>query len=137
MLYRGDNMSVFLQRFIQNKKYILIAIVVTGLMGFLFGFYQYTHTQEPIQKFFHYLFYLNIESYTNHYQLYIIQSGLLIFICTYLSTSYVGQLGLLFITFLKGLQISFSLQYVLSVVQMNVIMVILMLCEILFEIIIV
>lgn len=137
MLYRGDNMSVFLQRFIQNKKYILIAIGVTGLMGFLFGFYQYTHTQEPIQKFFHYLFYLNIESYTNHYQLYIIQSGLLIFICTYLSTSYVGQLGLLFITFLKGLQISFSLQYVLSVVQMNVIMAILMLCEILFEIIIV
>ena len=99
MLYRGDNMSVFLQRFIQNKKYILIAIGVTGLIGFLFGFYQYTHTQEPIQKFFHYLFYLNIESYTNHYQLYIIQSGLLIFICTYLSTSYVGQLGLLFITF--------------------------------------
>ena len=137
MLYRGDNMSVFLQRFIQNKKYILIAIGVTGLIGFLFGFYQYTHTQEPIQKFFHYLFYLNIESYTNHYQLYIIQSGLLIFICTYLSTSYVGQLGLLFITFLKGLQISFSLQYVLSVVQMNVIMVILILCEILFEIIIV
>ena len=44
---------------------------------------------------------------------------------------------MLFITFLKGLQISFSLQYVLSVVQMNVIMVILMLCEILFEIIIV
>ena len=73
-------MSVFLQRFIQNKKYILIAIGVTGLIGFLFGFYQYTHTQEPIQKFFHYLFYLNIESYTNHYQLYIIQSGLLIFI---------------------------------------------------------
>ena len=85
MLYRGDNMSVFLQRFIQNKKYILIAIGITGLIGFLFGFYQYTHTQEPIQKFFHYLFYLNIESYTNHYQLYIIQSGLLIFICTYLS----------------------------------------------------
>ena len=89
MLYRGDNMSVFLQRFIQNKKYILIAIGVTGLIGFLFGFYQYTHTQEPIRKFFHYLFYLNIESYTNHYQLYIIQSGIMIFICNILFMGFV------------------------------------------------
>ena len=45
MFYRGDNMSVFLQRFIQDKKYFLIVITTTIIMGFLFGFYQY-NTKE-------------------------------------------------------------------------------------------
>lgn len=130
-------MSVFLQRFIQDKRYILILITVTSFIGFLFGFYQYSHTQPVIQEFFRFLFYLNIENYQNHYQLYLIQSGLLIFICTYLSTSYIGQIGLLFITFLKGLQISFSIQYTLATVQFNFIIILLMFFEIILELLIV
>lgn len=137
MFYRGDNMSVFFQRLIQNKKYILLFIITIIIMGFIFGFYQYSHTQSNIQGFFCHLFYLNIESYENRYHLYLIQSGLLIFICTYLSTSYIGQIGLLFITFLKGLQISFSIQYVLSSIQVNIITCILMFCEVILELIIV
>ena len=62
MFYRGDNMSVFLQRFIQDKKYFLIVITTTIIMGFLFGFYQYKHTQPMIQQFFHSFFYFNIEN---------------------------------------------------------------------------
>ena len=76
------NMSVFLQRFIQNKKYLLLLITITIIMGFLFGFYQYKNTQPGIQQFFHFLFYFNIENYENHYQLYLVQSGMMIFICT-------------------------------------------------------
>ena len=65
MFYRGDNMSVFLQRFIQDKKYFLIVITTTIIMGFLFGFYQYKHTQPMIQQFFHSFFYFNIENWNN------------------------------------------------------------------------
>lgn len=137
MFYRGDNMSVFLQRFIQDKKYFLIVITTTIIMGFLFGFYQYKHTQPMIQQFFHSFFYFNIENYQNHYQLYLIQSGIMIFICTYLSTSYMGQIGLLFICFLKGLQISFSIQYVVMNVQIQFMIILLMLCEIILELMIV
>ena len=131
------NMSVFLQRFIQNKKYLLLLITITIIMGFLFGFYQYKNTQPGIQQFFHFLFYFNIENYENHYQLYLVQSGMMIFICTYLSTSYIGQMGLLFICFLKGLQISFSIQYVVMNVQIHFMMILLMLCEIILELIII
>lgn len=130
-------MSVFFQRLIQDKKYLLTFMITTIVTGLIFGFYQYSHTQSNIQDFFRHLFYLNIENYKNHYHLYLIQSGLLIFICTYLSTSYIGQLGLLFLTFLKGIQISFSIQYVFSVIQINIMIIILMLCEIILELIIV
>lgn len=130
-------MSGFLRRLLQDKKYFLIMISFIVFMGFLFGFYQYSHTNITIQEFFRYLFYFNIEKYENHYQLYLIQSGLFIVICTYLSTSYIGQFGLLFITFLKGLQISFSIQYTLSIIQIDFMIILLMLCEIVFEIVMV
>ena len=112
-------MSAFLRRFIDNKKYVLLLLSIMLIMGFIYGFVEYGHCQETIKKNFHYLFYLNNEKYANQYQLYLIQSGIYILICTYLSSSYLGHLGILFLTFLKGLQISFSLCYVFSLIQLD------------------
>lgn len=131
------NMSAFLRRFIDNKKYIFLILTVMLVMGFLFGLFEYGHCQEMIKKNLQSLFYLNNEKYTNQYQLYIIQSGLYILICTYLSSSYLGHFGILFLTFLKGVQISFSLCYVFSIIQIDFLTVLLIIIEIILELILI
>lgn len=132
---RGDNMSVFLRRFIDHKKYIIILLGTVFIMGFIFGFYQYSLTNQTIQDFLKNLFYLNSEGYQNQYQLYVIQGSLYILICTYLSSSYYGHLGLLFLVFIKGMQVSFSLMYVFSVVQVSFLLIIFLFIEIIIEIV--
>lgn len=132
---RGDNMSVFLRRFIDHKKYIIILLGTVFIMGFIFGFYQYSLTNQTIQDFLKNLFYLNSEGYQNQYQLYVIQGSLYILICTYLSSSYYGHLGLLFLVFIKGMQVSFSLIYVFSVVQVSFLLIIFLFIEIIIEIV--
>lgn len=128
-------MSVFLRRFIENKKYIVIAMVVVFLSGCTFGIYQYTLTTQGVKDFFQNLFYLNIDGYTNNYQLYVIQNGLYILICTYLSSSYLGHIGLLFLLFLKGIQLSFSFIYLLSLIQISFLVFLLIVIEIILEVI--
>lgn len=113
-------MSVFLRQFIDHKKYILIACLTVLLCGFFFGIYQYQISSPFIKNVFHNLFYLNKEGYQNNYQLYLIQNGLYIFIATYLSTSYLGHAGLLFLLFLKGIQISFSLLFIFHEIKLTI-----------------
>lgn len=128
-------MNAFLHRFIKNKNYIIIAVSIIFLCGFLFGFYAFENTQHNIKDFLKSLFYLNDEKYINHYQLYLIQSILLIIIFTYLSSSYLGYFGILFFVFIKGIQLSFSLLYVLSVMKIDFLLILLLLIESLLEII--
>lgn len=45
-------MSVFLRRFIDNKKYIVIAMVSVFVCGLLFGFYQYSSSIQGVKDFF-------------------------------------------------------------------------------------
>ncbi|WP_050635679.1 hypothetical protein [Candidatus Stoquefichus sp. SB1] len=127
-------MSVFLRRFIDHKKYIFIFIVTVFVMGFLFGFYQYSIANETMKGFLENLFYLNADGYQNQYQLYVMQGSLYILVCTYLSSSYYGHFGLLFLLFIKGMQLSFSLLYVFSVVPLSFLLVLLLLIESLLEI---
>lgn len=127
-------MSVFLQQLIEHKKYIFISLTCFLITGILYGFYQYHHVSEDFQNFFQYLFYLNIEGYDNHYELYVLQNSLFIFLCTYLSTSYFGYIGISFLGFLKGIQISFSLYYVFSNIQMSFVYAILIIFELAIEI---
>jgi len=134
MNQRGGYMSTFLKRFLNHKKYIMIAIAIVLGSGFLYGFYQYFHTYEQIKSWFQNFFYLPIENYQNKYQFYMIQNGLYIFICTYLSSSYIGHLGSLFLIFLKGIQLSFSCLYVFTHVDISFIVIFVMIIEILLEI---
>lgn len=127
-------MSAFLRRFTENKKYIFIVLTIIFIAGFVFGFFEYPYCQDHIKDFLQHLYYLNNEKYTNQYQLYLIQSGLYILICTYLSSSYFGHLGILFLTFLKGLQLSFSLIYTLSLIQLDFLTVLLIGIECILEI---
>lgn len=128
-------MSAFLHRFINHKKYIIIVLSVMFIMGVCFGFFEYYHCQDGIKNQFQYLFYLNNEKYMNQYQLYLIQSGLYILICTYLSSSYFGHLGILMLVFVKGVQLSFSIVYVLSIVQLDFLIVFLLFIESIIEMI--
>ena len=136
MIYqRGDTiMSVFLRRFINHKKYILILMSTVFVGGFLFGFFQYSLVNQDIKDFFQNLFYLNCEGYQNQYQQYVIQSGVYILICTYLSSSYFGHVGLLFLLFLKGLQLSFSFVYVFSHIPVSFVLIVLLCVEMILEI---
>ena len=127
-------MSVFLRRFIDNKKYIVIAMVSVFVCGLLFGFYQYSYSIQGVKDFFQNLFYLNVDGYQNQYQLYVIQGGVYILICTYLSSSYLGHIGLLFLIFLKGLQLSFSFMFVFTTVPFTFIIFLLLLVESLLEV---
>lgn len=129
-----NNMSVFLRRFINHKKYIMICMICLMVCGFLFGFYQYHQGNVQMIDLLRYLFYLNVEDFSSHYQLYLLQNGLYIFLCTYLSSSYLGHIGLLLL-FLKGMQISISLIYVYISVKMTLILWVMILIEILLEII--
>ncbi len=128
-------MDVFLQKFIDNKKYILIAIITVFIAGILYGFYQYNHSSHMVKVFFENLFHLNLENYENKYQFYLIQNLFLIFICTYLSSSYLGHIGILFLTFLKGIQLSFSIIHIYITVSLSFITIILLFIEILIEIV--
>lgn len=127
-------MSVFLRHFLESKKNIVISLICFIVMGFIFGLYFHHQSSESVLLFLQRLFYLNIEGYENHYQLYVIQNGLFIFICTYLSTSYLGFLGIYFLCFLKGMQFSFSLIFILTHVHLNFVLVILILCEFIIEV---
>lgn len=127
-------MSVFLRRFIDNKKYIVIAMISVYVCGMLFGFYQYSSSIQGVKDFFQNLFYLSVEGYQNQYQLYVIQGGVYILICTYLSSSYLGHIGLLFLVFLKGLQLSFSFMFVFTTVPFTFMIFLFLLIESLLEI---
>ena len=129
-------MNVFLRRFLSDKKYILYMITVVFVLGLVFGLYEYSNCQTGIKDVFQNLFYINHEKYTNRYQLYLIENGFYIFVSTYLSTSYLGHLGMLFLVFLKSIQISFSLIYVFSIIPFQFLYLFLILLEMLMEIVI-
>lgn len=127
-------MSVFLRRFIGHKKYIFIGMITVFTIGCLFGFYQYQFSSQMVKDFFAHLYYLNIDGYTNQYQLYVIQGGIYILICTYLSSSYLGHIGLLLLLFLKGLQLSFSLIFVFTNVSFSFFVLLLVFLETILEV---
>ncbi len=122
-------MSVFLNHFLQYKKNIFIIISVVFICGLVFGFYQYKNSQDIILNYMQNLFYLNSEDYFNQYTLYLIESILMIIICTYLSSSYMGFLGILMIVFLKGMQISFSFLYVFTTIITSIFIIISLIIE--------
>ncbi|MCD8029055.1 MAG: hypothetical protein LUF02_10485, partial [Erysipelotrichaceae bacterium] len=78
-------------------------IFVVFVCGFFFGFYQYDNCQNTVLNYMQNLFYLNSDEYSNQYTLYLTESILMIIICTYLSSCYIGFLGILLFTFLKGM----------------------------------
>lgn len=127
-------MGVFLRRLIEQKKYIITSCTLVLLFGVLFGLYQYNISSQIIKDFFKELYYFNIENYQNNYQGYLIQNGLYIIICTYLSTSYMGIIGVLFLLFCKGIQISFSLFFVFTTVPISFLLVIFIVLETIIEI---
>lgn len=127
-------MSHFLDRYINDKKNISISVMTVMIIAFLFGFFYYSYSSQYIKDFFQNLFYINHEKYTNQYQLYFVQNILYMIISTYLSSSYFGQFGVLFLVFMKGLQLSFSLIYVFSIVEINILLIIILIIEMIMEI---
>lgn len=128
-------MEAFLRRFIESKKYIYFIMIFIFFVGVIYGYFAYQFSSSSIINFLKKLFYLNNEQYSNDYQLYFIQNCLYILICTYLSSSYIGHLGILFMVFIKGIQIIFSLIYVFSIIEIQLLTILLIIIEILIEII--
>lgn len=127
-------MNFFLEKINQNKRCIFIPIMVLFIVGLLFGFIQYKQSSQSLKSLFQYLFYFNHSNYPNTYHIYLIEGVMYILICTYLSTSYLGVFGLLFLIFLKGIQISFSIQYILCMLKPSIIVCIFIFIEGFFEI---
>ncbi|MEG0275489.1 MAG: hypothetical protein RR630_00525 [Coprobacillus sp.] len=127
-------MGVFLNRFIGQKKYIIICCLVILVLGCSFGFYQYHLSSQTVIDFFKGLYYLNTDNYQNNYQLYLIQNALYLMICTYLSTSYIGSIGILFLLFCKGIQIAFSLYFVFTTIPLSLLVVLFVIVETIIEI---
>lgn len=127
-------MSVFLRRFINNKKYILLFISIVFIIGFIFGFIIYNLCNQSIKDCFEHVFYLNNKLYTNYYQMYLIQNALFILINTYLSTSYYGWIGILFVVFIKAVSLSFSIIFVFTQLEISFIILLILLIEFLVEI---
>ncbi|MCD7807988.1 MAG: hypothetical protein LUH02_01490 [Erysipelotrichaceae bacterium] len=128
-------MSVFINHLLQYKKYRIIILLIVFICGFFFGFYQYTYTQDNVTHYLQTLFYLNHDEYINQYSIYLYENILLIIICTYLSSSYLGAFGILIMLFLKGLQVSFSLIYVMNSITLTMFIIFLLMIEICIEII--
>ncbi len=127
-------MSVFFRRILENKRYLLIIIGTVFICGICFGFYEYKHVSSSIQSLLSQLFYLNKEGF-NNYQSFVISNGIYIFLCTYLSTSYLGYIGLTLLLFLKGVQISFSLMCVFSNIPFSFIILLLLFIQIIIEVV--
>lgn len=105
-------MNFFLHKLMNHKRYLFIIFFTIIFAGFLFGLYEYQSCSNQIREFFQCLFVLKKEQ--NEYPIYLLQNTVIIFMNTYLSSSYIGFIGILFIIFLKGLQVSFSIMYVLT-----------------------
>lgn len=114
-----------------HKKYLLIIFFTILLTGFLFGLFEYQYCTNQLRNFFQCLFIIQKEQ--NEYPIYLLQNTIIIFLNTYLSSSYLGFIGILFIVFLKGVQIAFSIIYILtfSLKPLSVLFIIL---QLLFEI---
>ena len=63
-------MQAFLNRFLKNRKLIVIAIGSLLIMGFLYGFFIYPKGNSHLLSYLKNLFYIQDEHYTNQYQLY-------------------------------------------------------------------
>lgn len=127
-------MNVFLQRFLDHKKYVLLVLFIMIFTGFLYGILRYESCNEEIKDYLQHLFYLNYSNYKNQYQLYLIKNGIFILICTYLSTSYLGHIGIVFLSFLKGIEIAFSFQFVFQTIDMTLLIFIFLVLELIIEI---
>ena len=127
-------MQAFLNRFLKNKKLIAIAIATLLTMGFFYGFFIYQKGNHDLLYYLKNLFYIHDEDYTNQYQLYLILNMVFILIITYLSSSYLGYIGILFLSFTKGVQLSCSLMYVFSTVSFSIGTLMIIIIEIILEI---
>lgn len=112
-------MQAFLNRFLRNKKLIVVAIGTLLVMGILYGFFIYQKGNSHLIYYLKNLFYIQDEHYTNQYQLYLILNMIFILMITYLSSSYLGYIGILFFSFIKGVQLSCSLINVFSTVSFS------------------
>ena len=127
-------MQAFLNRFLKNRKLIVIAIGSLLIMGFLYGFFIYPKGNSHLLSYLKNLFYIQDEHYTNQYQLYLILNMIFILMITYLSSSYIGYIGILFLSFTKGVQLSCSLIYVFSTVSFSIGILMIVIIEIILEI---
>ena len=128
-------MRTFFMHLLDNKKHIFLSISILLLLGYMFGFLWYSHTTDLFKEFFQYLFYFNDASYSNHYYLYLIQNGVFIILSTYLSTSFAGYPGSLFLIFLKGIQISYSSLFIFGQLDLSFHIIFLFLTELMLEVI--
>ena len=125
-------MNFFLHKILNHKKYLTIVFFTLLLSGILFGLYEYQYCSNNIISFFRTLFFVKKEQ--TEYSLYLIQNILIIFFVTYLNSSYIGFIGAFFIVFLKGIQISFSLIYILSF-NLSPLLILIVIIQLLLEII--
>ncbi len=128
-------MKTFFSNLLDNKRLIFLGISIVFVISYLFGFFWYSHTSDFFKDLLKYLFYLNNDSYQNKYYLYLIQNVLFIILSTYLSTSFIGSLGSLFLVFVKGLQLSYSCMFVFSELNISFILIIIILVQIALELI--
>lgn len=128
-------MRTFFSRLLDNKKLIFLCISITLIISYLFGMFWYTHTNSIFKDLLKQLFYLNDSNYSNNYYLYLTQNGLFIILSTYLSTSFIGYFGSLFLVFLKGMQFSYSFIFTFSSIKPSFLLVFIILLEIILEII--
>lgn len=123
-------MNFFLHKLINHKKYLIIIFFTFLFSGVLFGLFEYQYCSKQVISFFKTLFFINKEQ--TEYSIFLIQNIIIIFLFTYLNSSYLGFIGILFLVFLKGIQISFSFIYVLSF-DLTPISVFLILLQLFFE----
>jgi len=116
-----------------HKKYLFIVFFTILFIGFLFGLFEYQYCSNQIKSFFQTLFIIKKEQ--DEYPIYLLQNTVILFLNTYLSSSYLGFIGILFIVFLKGIQIAFSFIFIftLSIEPTSILLIILQLIfEVLF-----
>ncbi len=126
-------MRSLIRRCLNQKKYIVISMTIFFVMGLIFSFFQYDTFSENLLPYFNNLFYFKSTENLSMYQLYVVESIVVIVICTYLSTSYLGFVGLGSVLFLKGIQLGISIQYIFLTESFGFVMFLIMLAEIIIE----
>ena len=128
-------MRTFFSRILDNRKMIFLSISIILFVSFIFGFIWYPHTNDMFKDLLEHVFYLNDSNYQNQYILYLIENGLFIILSTYLSTSFIGYFGSLWLVFVKGIQLSYSLVFVFKTLESSFILVVFIFVQILLELI--
>lgn len=100
-------------------NYLALYCTVMLIFGIIFGTYLFYHCNDWLLHNASNLFFIKNNDFINDYNFYIISTSLFIILSLICSTSFLGIIFNGFLIYTKGIQITFSLLYLIQNIKIN------------------